>query len=311
MADAGRVLLMPKGTYSASTNYEVLDWVRYSNGTYASKHNNNQGNTPTGNPTDPHWALLCQDGSGGGSNVSWTQLVTSGTKIATIEIDGVQTDVYAPSGGGSSVQSDWDESSPSDPAYIKNKPTIPAAQIQSDWNQTSTSALDFIKNKPTQLGHTMRPDPTSNPDEDDVVTWVKGASSTNDQVPSLYGVQNWSNAEITTLIAHIDSGDDTVGAWNDAWKTDGIRTGWIWHECLYDIVSDNEVEISIDFDVSGEEVVGLYAYRVDDSVTHGGVNGGAIAIKLTSPIQNASGVDVAINLKRQRTNLVTSPTILS
>ena len=213
------------------------------------------------------------------------------------------------------IQSDWNQTSTSSLDFIKNKPTIPAAQIQSDWNQTSTSALDFIKNKPTQLGHTMRPDPTSNPDEDDVVTWVKGASSTNDQVPSLYGVQNWSNAEITTLIAHIDSGDDTVGAWNDAWKTDGIRTGWIWHECLYDIVSDNEVEISIDFDVSGEEVVGLYAYRVDDSVTQtiGGqtVNGGAIAIKLTSPIQNASGVDVAINLKRQRTNLVTNPTILS
>lgn len=102
MADAGKVLLMSKGTYSASTNYEVLDWVRYSNATYVSKHNNNQGNTPTGNPTDTHWALLCQDGSGGGSNVAWTQIVSTGTKIATIEIDGVQTDIYAPTGGGGS-----------------------------------------------------------------------------------------------------------------------------------------------------------------------------------------------------------------
>ena len=39
-------------------------------------------------------------GGGGGSEVEWTQLVSTGTKIAEIEIDGTTTDVYAPSGGG-------------------------------------------------------------------------------------------------------------------------------------------------------------------------------------------------------------------
>lgn len=38
--------------------------------------------------------------SGGGDSVSWTQLQASGTKIAEIDINGVTTDVYAPSGGG-------------------------------------------------------------------------------------------------------------------------------------------------------------------------------------------------------------------
>ena len=47
------------------------------------------------------------------------------------------------------VQSDWNQTNTSDPSYIKNKPTIPAAQVQSDWNQTNTSAKDYIKNKPT------------------------------------------------------------------------------------------------------------------------------------------------------------------
>ena len=37
---------------------------------------------------------------GGGSIVSVTQVLGSGTKIATITIDGVDTDLYAPSGGG-------------------------------------------------------------------------------------------------------------------------------------------------------------------------------------------------------------------
>lgn len=65
------------------------------------------------------------------------------------------------------VQSDWTQSVPTDPDYIKNKPTfsavattgsyndlsnqpaIPAAQIQSDWLQATITALDYIKNKPT------------------------------------------------------------------------------------------------------------------------------------------------------------------
>ena len=37
----------------------------------------------------------------GGSTVSWTQVTQSGTKIASISIDGNSTDVYAPSGGSS------------------------------------------------------------------------------------------------------------------------------------------------------------------------------------------------------------------
>jgi hypothetical protein len=48
----------------------------------------------------------------------------------------------------SQVQSDWEEDDPDDPAYIKNKPTIPDEQIQADFNQTNQSAKDFIKNKP-------------------------------------------------------------------------------------------------------------------------------------------------------------------
>lgn len=51
--------------------------------------------------------------------------------------------------GEAQVQSDWNVTDSTSKAYIKNKPTIPAAQIQSDWNQTNTSAKDYIKNKPT------------------------------------------------------------------------------------------------------------------------------------------------------------------
>lgn len=57
----------------------------------------------------------------------------------------------AQGGGGhiTSVQSDWNVNDSESPAYIKNKPIIPAGQIQSDWNQTNVNAKDYIKNKPS------------------------------------------------------------------------------------------------------------------------------------------------------------------
>ena len=45
------------------------------------------------------------------------------------------------------VQSDWNEVDSSDPAYIANKPVIPAAQVNSDWN--AVSGVSQILNKPT------------------------------------------------------------------------------------------------------------------------------------------------------------------
>ena len=49
----------------------------------------------------------------------------------------------------SQVQSDWDQTDNTQPDYIKNKPSTPAAQVQSDWDQDDTSEPDYIKNKPT------------------------------------------------------------------------------------------------------------------------------------------------------------------
>lgn len=51
--------------------------------------------------------------------------------------------------GGQQVQADWAETDPAAVAFIKNKPSIPAAQVQSDWNQADSQAVDYIKNKPS------------------------------------------------------------------------------------------------------------------------------------------------------------------
>lgn len=44
-------------------------------------------------------------GGGGGSTVEVTQVLTSGTKIATIKVDGDDTDLYAPAGSASHTYS--------------------------------------------------------------------------------------------------------------------------------------------------------------------------------------------------------------
>lgn len=67
----------------------------------------------------------------GGSDVEWTQIVQSGTKIAEIEIDGVATNVYAPSGSGG--------------GYTEVSGTLTAGQTSitlSDASITANSTID-------------------------------------------------------------------------------------------------------------------------------------------------------------------------
>ena len=49
--------------------------------------------------------------------------------------------------GSDNVQADWNQSDSSADDYIKNKPTIPAAQVNADWN--ANSGVAQILNKPT------------------------------------------------------------------------------------------------------------------------------------------------------------------
>ena len=67
-----------------------------------------------------------------------------------IAYDHSQT-AHAPANAEQNVQADWNQTTTSSDDYIKNKPTIPAAQIQSDWSQASTGSLDYIKNKPVAV----------------------------------------------------------------------------------------------------------------------------------------------------------------
>lgn len=137
----------------------------------------------TGNPVDPDHVLtpnsvnyiyLCEDPN---NLWTWKYVITSTQDLTKYQVwqvsthpDGTilskDTTKTLPIGNGLSttmqnlinsfdpnaeenVQSDWAQTNTSSDDYIKNKPTIPAAQIKVDWNQTDPTKIDCIVNKPT------------------------------------------------------------------------------------------------------------------------------------------------------------------
>lgn len=136
--------------YSASSTYERGDRVRYGNYMY-------ECNTDIMTAeawTAAHWTALdpLLEQIDGKSTVTINRKTTTGTNICDITIDGTTTQIYAPTGGGGTqVQSDWNENDSTSPSYILNKPTIPSAPVQSNWNESDSSSLAYIQNKPTGL----------------------------------------------------------------------------------------------------------------------------------------------------------------
>ena len=203
--------------------------------------------------------------------------------------------------GVTPVQSDWNETDTTDLAYIKNKPTIPAAQIQSDWNQTNTSALDYIKNKPSQLGHTMLPTPSSSVNEAAVVnainTAIANEGGANDDVGSLFGIGKWSNTMTKTYTVQGIAGSSTpisttgIGTWD---ATGVTQTGWITIPTLIGCGSSSYIDVKVTFDPATVSVpITLGGYVIDDST-------GKMCIKFGNEIPEADthtaliGVEVTI-----------------
>lgn len=58
-------------------------------------------------PTYSWQTINVQSGGGGGSDVSITPTLSTGTKIADFEIDGVSGELYAPTGGGGGTNAQW------------------------------------------------------------------------------------------------------------------------------------------------------------------------------------------------------------
>lgn len=117
--------------------------------------------------------------------------------------EGTGTYAWESAGGFTQVQANWNETDDTDPSYIQNKPTIPAAQVQSDWSQSDNTAVDYIKNKPSIPAAQVNSDWTANsgvaqilnkPDLTDMATktWVgnQGYLTDADEVPDVGSTDN-------------------------------------------------------------------------------------------------------------------------
>ena len=123
----GKVSLTMGGNYSATAVYDRLTVVRGVNGnSYVTLMDGVSGISPgVTSGWQTYWQLFAEDGSGGGggSTVTVTQVLSSGTKIATIGVDGTDTDLFAPSGGGGGS-------------------TVSVTQIQSTGTKIATVTVD-------------------------------------------------------------------------------------------------------------------------------------------------------------------------
>lgn len=82
--------------------------------------------------------------------------LVSGTNIKTINSQSLLGSGNMVIEGTEQLQSDWTQTDTSAKDYIKNKPTIPAAQVNSDWN--ATSGVAKILNKPDLNNYATKTD---------------------------------------------------------------------------------------------------------------------------------------------------------
>lgn len=110
------------------------------------------GTTVIGNPTGTATAVLTKiqigndiysipGGGSGGSSVSFTQILATGTKIGTITIDGVPTDIYAPTPPANTSDLNNDSNFVSDASYVHtdNNYTTTEKNKLADLNQVEAN----------------------------------------------------------------------------------------------------------------------------------------------------------------------------
>ena len=248
-------------------------------------------------------------GGGGGDTVSWSQIQTStgATNIADITINGTTQHVYAPSGGGGGASSLNDLSDVTITGTPTQGQTLVANSSGVFVNQAAPTDYDMINN--SGYVSTMK---------------THSLDDTDDDVASAYVISNWSNCSARLVLTTASQGDDGVGTWLDTDWENGTRSGWLWSESLYHVLDDGasptptrnyDVEIIPVFDTDDGEVISLYAMRIDDDYPQsiGGVakNGGCVAFKFNSAVQNANGIKVGVKFVYQRTEVVDTGRIIS
>ncbi len=143
------------------------------------------------------------------TNVSWSQVVNTGTKIATITINNTPTDVYAPTSGGASALSglsDVNISSVTDGQFLTYDST------SSKWNNESVALGDTVSVTQVQSTGTKIATVTVNGNGTDIyaptsggATALSGLSDVDLTTPSDGQVLTYDNANSKWINANVPS----------------------------------------------------------------------------------------------------------
>lgn len=270
-----------------------------------------------GNDQTATWSydFTMTGGGGGGSIVTWTQTLLSGTKIAEIDIDGSTQNVYAPTGGGGtpswgnitgtlSDQTDLQDAldEKADIADVPNSlDDLTDVTITGTPTQGETLIADangvFKNQAMPQGGHTMLPTPSAGLTEAQVVTAINAATGANDNVPSLFGIQKWSNVYERSIEYTGTVNSTGIGTWQDdissATQADEVSWGWWFNDAFKIPDNANNIKLDISYDPSTNEAITLGGWELDTST-------GYLCIKFGNEIQDTTNAKIFVDLTYQR-----------
>lgn len=148
----------------------------------------------------------------------------------------------------------------------------------------NTGDMYSWNNKATVNGHTMSPTPASGLTEATVVSTVKGAAANNSQVPSLYGVQKWTNEKKVrrTISGASKIGSTGIGTWTDkdvSSITTSDEADW-WYDAAFKIGTTDDIDIDFKFDPTGS-LVAVGGYILDTTT-------GKLCVKFANTVDPAT-----------------------
>ncbi len=157
------------------------------------------------------------------------------------------------------------------------------------------------------VGHEM----PANTGSDNVIDQIASATTSNEKVSSLYGVQQWSDVrEIVYAVTKGEAATSPIGTTGvGVWEDETTHEGWMEIAELYHI-SQTDFEIKMVYDP--KEFIGpipvLGGWKIEDEATisdgHGGtMNGGLLCIKFANTISadDIDNVTIGVKIIKDRT----------
>lgn len=241
---AGKVLLMSRGDYDASTTYEVLDWVRYNHKSWVCKE------TSTGNAPEngQYWQELATDGRGidrieeeqSGTQHHFTMYYTEPLPDGSTTFE---FDIYDGSGGGGGASS-WSD--------LRNKPF-------------NTLGADFkVVNNELQLQDTISVKATS------ATSATNATNATNASNLKKTDGTTVSADSITTKLSQLNNTstdtDKVLTANGDGTTSWKVAKGEGGHDMLSTVSAVEAITSPTDDHVASAYVIKNYSNRYTNSV---------------------------------------------